>query len=644
MPYAEFYTYVKNTTHVTFLGKSVGKEDQIVPAKFDFDDDHLILSKLRGDKDRRKHLHIKFKSDFTTEDGDCGRIYVTDSGRILGMHVGQEDGSQAPLLCALHSEVIERATIPEEVVVASDILSIPQRVNQALKAPTVIGHECVGKVDPAEFPAHTNDKTDIVPSRIANPELWPDNKVPTTTTPERMAEALKLKFGFEGTTYRNRHTIPNEDVNKCVDLTVDALPKRDYHKLTWHEVLNSGIDYNTSAGMWGPSKRDYVEFEEGVGWKFSQRAYDYVHPILGATLIAELEFAEQAMAQKARPFCYWTVALKKELTAKAHKTRIFECPPLHIYLLSVRYFGDFKAGYIDGWKQLRHALGVDPEALHAHLYEQLRNCDARFDLDFSNFDVTIHPASYDLILRICNRIYKDGPDDDQIRATLLDEFQSNFAIAHTQYGVHLYYHDGGNPSGNYLTSYLNSEANKLANYSAFSAMCGGLPPLEIVSHLTLCVCGDDLVAGTSGVRNFSLDEYAKRIAHFGYRPTPASKEGDFKILDLDQLTFLKRGFSYYHGTILGPIDPRTIFQLLNWTKKKLCFSDDQLLSDCHEAAAYAVHYGPEYYDDLCDQIDHALRPLGLAEDFSPPSFPLALSNIRHKQNTLLNRTVSVLTM
>nr|UCS96333.1 MAG: polyprotein [Caliciviridae sp.] len=131
----------------------------------------------------------------------------------------------------------------------------------------------------------------------------------------------------------------------------------------------------------------------------------------------------------------------------------------------------------------------------------------------------------------------------------------------------------GLPSGVPATAQINSIAHTIYLLCAIRQLARGrgFPPpsvSEIMQNTEIATYGDDGLYTFSPLFQLfvSPESLAAVFTSWGLRPTPASKTGQYKYTVVDDMTFLKRGFSPLFGQYVGPLEPSSLYRQLHWVR------------------------------------------------------------------------------
>jgi hypothetical protein len=187
--------------------------------------------------------------------------------------------------------------------------------------------------------------------------------------------------------------------------------------------------------------------------------------------------------------------------------------------------------------------------------------------DFSAWDSTMYSEIGDLIIDLINEWYGDSDENKTLRRILFMEMYSSVHL----YNDILYVWHKGMPSGNPLTSILNSIYNNIIIRAAYIMALESYDSIKDFDHnVYMCAYGDDNVISVSDkVKNeFNMTVLTECLAEFGMTYTDDNKNVDTRgFRDISDITFLKRSFVYHEGRNkwLCPLDFESIRHQLYYT-------------------------------------------------------------------------------
>jgi hypothetical protein len=272
--------------------------------------------------------------------------------------------------------------------------------------------------------------------------------------------------------------------------------------------------------------------------------------------------------------CLWVYAdnLKDERVSleKVHlgKTRLFSACPLELLVLYRMYFGAFASWVARNNVHNGIAIGLNVYSskwdLAAHLLKQ--NEGRVFAGDFSAFDTKHIPIVHNHILNIINHWYDDG--NERIREVLWLEITNSRHI----YLDEIYTWNGGLPSGNPVTSLVNSLYNHMLfrmcwYYRQFSERYREIG--EFNDNVYLLTMGDDNTGSTKD-EAFDPMYISESMEVFGQTWTHESKLETFEwgtpFRNITEVSFLKRVWRYDDDLkrYVAPLSLDTVLEICYW--------------------------------------------------------------------------------
>jgi len=320
---------------------------------------------------------------------------------------------------------------------------------------------------------------------------------------------------------------------------------------------------------------------------------------------------------------------------KACSPRTISTLPVEFLVLMRRYFATFVALVQEQHNVNEVKIGINPlsdewQLLHTQLCE-VGGGKNLFGFDYSAYDKQLPRMLTNAALEVILSWYEtqfskdiihntfDEPDRifnlDDIEALKI-EFERTqvirrnlwHAITECNYanGDIVFHTPYGNPSGNPLTTQMNSIVNqylcRLAYYEIVPAECG---PFE--NNVRIAVFGDDCVVSVSDevapYYNF-LTVKTNMSIHNVKITWPSKKlEDEMEFCgDFINLSFLKRSFRRQEdGYIVGPIEKATIEETPLWIHKDLSIEEatiDNYVTSLREA----FFHGRSYYEEFVNMF------------------------------------------
>jgi hypothetical protein len=401
------------------------------------------------------------------------------------------------------------------------------------------------------------------------------------------------------------------------------------------------MDMQTSPGF--PYTKTRLPGQKGKSYLFDLDESDN-YQISDPTLRYNLDRRHAQAKQGQKGFSLWMNNFKDErrktARVKRGETRVFCIGPVDYTILCRMYFLAFCAALMKNRISTCSAMGINVDGPEwTTLYRKLKSVGKNgFDGDYKNFDGTANSEILWELCRIVNEWYNDGPENALVRYTLIDEMihtRSNYtgeelrqqgpnpSHSDPNYRLHLtslsefiIQKHIGDPSGVNLTGNFNTltEAiyTRISYLGVMSERQARLATMQVFRDFVRDSCfGDDNIQSAPDhiLSYWNRVTVAEYLARYGIKYTDASKSLNMTRFDsIDSLTFLKRKF-YPHkefpDRILAPIDPNTIFELVNWVTVSLD-PGYQLRLNVTDALRFSYHYGRKFYSTLRAELTHCL--------------------------------------
>ncbi|AOX15252.1 polyprotein, partial [Rainier virus] len=419
----------------------------------------------------------------------------------------------------------------------------------------------------------------------------------------------------------------------------------DPRVLTDHEAVfgNELIPFCDRMNLQSSAGFPFVKWnaKKGKAWLYDFDAADGIKNEEYRVMYRE---REEKAKQRVRVPHLWISCLKDERRKKSKieegKTRAFMIAGADWVQLFRKYFLSFCVNFYANAGSFYSAVGVDPFSYDwTVIFQRITSLgDKGFGIDYKEFDgLTDADLMYLFVVEI-NKWYKVYDknwkiEDDNVRFTLISDCVHSLFLV----GCLLLWKSKGNPSGNPITTIINSFINACYLRLAFltvmrylKRLCKQLKivaPNEILASIVDSMLegyrlgvreityGDDGVIGVAEwlERFFNLKTVTSVLAEHGIVSTAEDKDAElYEVQPLTECTFLKCGFVPMPGresVILAPIAQNTIYELTNWVRKS---NDDvgQMRVNLQDAMRFAFHWGAEFYWKLGDGINNALHEKG----------------------------------
>lgn len=331
------------------------------------------------------------------------------------------------------------------------------------------------------------------------------------------------------------------------------------------------ISMSTSMGF--PTKGDkskFFTFTEDKGY------------IPGSSFTKVFVELDKMIRNGKKPLLPFNGTFKDEPIKK--KTRLFAAAMAHLTLLLRRYFG--------------HALNFfhNPENIHITLSAIGLDCYTQWNVvadfllrhgedkcgaaDYSNYDKTISSYSIKTCFWLLTEHFGVGySKQDKIACYTLGEIISEHYL---HFNGDLVQVLGTNPSGQALTTVINSMVNAIRFHCFWKRICG---PKNFRRNVSLVTYGDDVVFSTKD-NKFTLYEIIKTAKSFDIKMTLASKEQatpEHTFEHITEIDFLNRRFVPVSGKWLCPLSLRSLGKMAAWATQKSSITELERAQDVHKA-------------------------------------------------------------
>nr|AHX00963.1 ORF2 protein [Spodoptera exigua virus AKJ-2014] len=283
---------------------------------------------------------------------------------------------------------------------------------------------------------------------------------------------------------------------------------------------------------------------------------------------------------------------------KNGKVRVFHAVPVEKIIADSSLFGNFKEAYMNLGLRLDHAIGIDPNSPQwGEIVKHLKH-DLYLDMDFTQYDKRMHSqcmyAFYSIIRGLIKDKWSNARDvlgDMSVRSWVVD-YKSVYETSR------------GNKSGEFLTTVINSEVNRMYSWLAWVAITGRSDYTEWQENVSLVTFGDDKLEGVSetfsGIYHYqALKEFYSGIGHTITSDTLDDSGQRFS--KLDELKFLKRKFVSVDGVITAPLEVESIENPFVWTQM-MDFDFGLWKPLIAESLLEASLHGREYYEFFVNML------------------------------------------
>jgi hypothetical protein len=327
------------------------------------------------------------------------------------------------------------------------------------------------------------------------------------------------------------------------------------------------IDRNHGSGFfWGNSV--LTKGKHGKTFWLGSGANKEIHPMLRKAVELRIKMAKENKS----PGHIYKDHLKDETRdiskVRMGKTRLFSSAMLDFIVAIKMYFGGFVGFMMSRCVLSECAVGINPYEDWDFLSRRITRHSTRvMDGDFSDYDGSLMPQILWSICDIINLWYSD--DNDDVRKVFWIDFVNSVHVN----GEYVYYWTHSNPSGNPLTTVINSMYNSIAfryvYYRAFNFMLPALKEFDV--HAVICSYGDDNVINISDhVKSILTPQViVDGFRELGMTYTSPDKKGLPMFKELNEVSFLKRKFVLENEKYICQLDFETVRQMLYFKKKNM---------------------------------------------------------------------------
>lgn len=572
-----------------------------------------------------------FKYDLPTRTGDCGALLFSvgpTAGRavIVGMHIAG-NGKNIGISTKLDYEMIKSISLlceaPTVYLEDADDVEIQMGDN------FLVGEE----VTPLPLPSRNSviksklfgkfNEPKCAPSMLREMDLGDGPKDPWQFARSKYSRPQKaIDFNLlevvacgvsQGILYSKKFDDPWDARLYSFEEAVQGIPGVNFAE---------GIPRNTSAGY--PFSLD-IKLKGKKDWFGSDGDYDFTSEKclkLKASVFKSIEDLEKGFRMRVVYADYLKDERRPIEKVVAGKTRLISASPLDYLIICRMYFGDFVRSAMSGRINNGMAIGMNPYSSEwSYLVEHLQSVgDNCIFGDYSAYDGSLPVAFMYKALDIIEDFYasaKCNPQDSVVRAALFEDIVNSRHLCVKDGKGFIYEWNGSNPSGNFLTTLLNSICDlMLIRYAACKIAVeskkysGYLSASTDFSHHVRCIVfGDDNGISVSNEWATFLDQisFTREMKEIGMTYTDESKlsTNDFTHRSITECSFLKRAFKYDPKSRRwdAPLEKSTIEEMCNWTKRSS--SDKDLFSTVDMALKEAAFHGEDYYNDFASRLRNA---------------------------------------
>lgn len=549
-----------------------------------------------------------FSYNIPTAVGDCGGLCAiadptTGARKLIGLHVaGKKEGGTGYAVKVSKDMIDFFYELFQEPSVRDDV-SYEDKEIQMDMDPKVAGFLNLYKARKSNVPKDTN----IVPSPLhdtySKPAFIPGplrsfrNDDGVTIDPWSLA---RLNYA------KQTMAISIDHLQMCTSSYANRIMIASCNDVTWkpriftfEEAVRGipgipnceGIPRNTSAGY--PYNLDLPPGERGKSHFFGKDGeYEFTsdHCI---NLRKRVEYIVDKAKEGIRVEHIYNDFLKDERRpiekARAGKARLVSASPVCLLICMRIYFMDFVRWYMNNRLNNGSAVGINPYSTDwdtmYRMFNGNRKTKNMIAGDFKAYDGSINRIIMVQFLEFVNKWYNDG--NDLIREVLFEEVCNSKHI----YEDVVYEWTGGNPSGCFLTTILNTFSNNvimrygcLLTYATHLGRIENTPALDptetstalilFEKHVFMLAFGDDneLSVGEGTMPWFNQQTLHIELPKFGFEYTLENKEvqNTEPYRNIFSTTFLKRGWRFEPilARIVAPLELSVVLEMAQWTKKK----------------------------------------------------------------------------
>jgi hypothetical protein len=251
---------------------------------------------------------------------------------------------------------------------------------------------------------------------------------------------------------------------------------------------------------------------------------------------------------------------------EAGKTRVFSACPIDFLVVFRMYFMSFLALMMENRIENESAVGIRAQSMEwTQLARRLKSVGNRMIAgDFSIYDGTLHSKIlwkvYDIIEDYYRISLSYSEDDARVRKVLWENIVSSESIVNN----YIYQLNHSQPSGNPSTAILNSMYNSIAcRYVYYAA-----GHENFNKNVRMIAYGDDNLLSVSSEIDWNQQSMTDEFAKIGMVYTDENKVGAVDFRPLEEVEFLKRGFSQpFLGAQFAPLKLASILECFNWIHK-----------------------------------------------------------------------------
>lgn len=312
-------------------------------------------------------------------------------------------------------------------------------------------------------------------------------------------------------------------------------------------------------------------------------------------------------------------------------------PVEYVYLIR-KYFGGFIGLVSSCHNEGSIKIGINSRSqewkiLHDRMLSKGKNW---FGFDYSSYDKRLPRQLMHAALDVVLRWYHSAHHNARQRAvgrgfpvSSPEEFKQEQRIranlwkaiteCYYQNGDVVYRMNYGNPSGNPLTTQINSLVNEIICRLAFHEL---FPEHDFSEHVELAVYGDDVIVSVSDeCKEFDFFFMEFYLGRHNMKITwPSKKEGEERAFYENYLdtSFLKRTFKHINhkgkSYVVGPLDPEVINETPMWIREGIP-EEEATKANLAVSLEEASLHGPVFYIMFASKMKQRCEENRLDYDF-----------------------------
>lgn len=595
---------------------STTQESNIVIPQYHFGNDltlhekHVNHTMRYSRRDDGPHVYVlpKYWSyTMNTANTYCGSVLMAHNPRlaskIIGIHVGADTRRQYAVADVITSEMIEHAISELKFI---DTQSGFDPLDNEYVTPSFVSEEVLGfgvkiedeKIVDERFIPGTRAFGEVTNRRTSQPKneleptemyMWtgkapprvPALLAPTVINGELVDPLMKAAVKVAKPDVYIDPELIDKAVGDYTTVLVSCPPPSSVNVLTIDEAV-FGIDGEQYINSFNVQSSAGIPLKWECKKQGKQDFVDLENKILRADIRQQAEELEKRILQRKWDIqvCEDILKMEKRPLEKVAlgKTRLFSTCPFVFNILVKRYFGRFIAWFMDNRIKNESAIGIDPHSIEwGCLYRYLDKYPNIIAGDFGNYDGSLRRRITDAVRRVMLEWYERydnniNKDEQYVRWVLLGTI---FSSAHFINGVVIFW-PHSNPSGQLLTSIVNTIANSLVCRIAFYIVAQKQGVLASFSeNVNMIAFGDDnaLSVRDTCLSWFTPDAFARAFDEIGMEYTDETKSGLPIFKKLTDIRFLKRSFDPVLGHVFAPLELEVVLEIPCWKRRKTGFEE-----------------------------------------------------------------------